>query len=54
MCVCVGGGGGGGVTEAELKQQGTNWTGMARAAQGTVRWWGVVDALCFIGSDGHK
>ena len=61
-CVCawgVGGGGGGeggggGVTEAELKQQGTNCTGMARAAQGTVRWRGVVDGLCFIGSDGHK
>ena len=42
------------VTEAELKQQGTNWTGMARAAQGTVRWRGVVDSLCFTGSDGHK
>ena len=25
-------------TEAELKQQGTNWTGMARAAQNRVRW----------------
>ena len=42
------------VTEAELKQQRTNWTGMARAAQGTVRWRGVVDGLCFTGSDGHK
>ena len=48
VCVCVC------VTEAELKQQRTNWTGMARAAQGTVRWRGVVDGLCVTGSDGHK
>ena len=41
-------------TEAELKQQGTNWTGMARAAQNRVRWRGVVDGLCSTGSDGHK
>ena len=27
-------------TEAELKQQGTNWSGMTRAAQNRVRWWG--------------
>ena len=26
-------------TEAELKQQGTNWSGMTRAAQNRVRWW---------------
>ena len=41
-------------TEAELKQQGTNWSGMARAAQNRVRWRGVVDGLCSTGSDGHK
>ena len=41
-------------TEAELKQQGTNWSGMARAAQNRVRWLGVVDGLCSTGSDGHK
>ena len=33
-------------TEAELKQQGTNWCGMTRAAQNRVRWRGVVDGLC--------
>ena len=33
-------------TEAELKQQGTNWTGAARAAQNRVRWRCVVDGLC--------
>ena len=33
-------------TEAELKQQGTNWTGAARLAQNRVRWRGVVDGLC--------
>ena len=41
-------------TEAELKQQGTNWTGMARAAQNRVRWRGAVDGLCSTVSDGHK
>ena len=42
-------------TEAELKQQGTNWTGMVRAAQNEVRWRGVVNGLvCSTGSDGHK
>ena len=41
-------------TEAELKQQGTNWTGMARAAQNRVQWRGVVDGLCSTGSDGYK
>ena len=41
-------------TEAELKQQGTNWTGVARAAQNRVRWRGVVNGLCSTGSDGHK
>ena len=41
-------------TEAELKQQGTNWSGMTRAAQNRVRWRGVVDGLCSNGSDGHK
>ena len=33
-------------TEAELKQQGTNWIGAARLAQNRVRWRGVVDGLC--------
>ena len=41
-------------TEAELKQQGTNWSGMTRAAQNRVRWRGVIDDLCSTGSDGHK
>ena len=41
-------------TEAELKQQGTNWTGAARTAQNRVRWRRVVDGLCSIGSDGPK
>ena len=41
-------------TEAELKQQGANWYGMARAAKNRVRWRGVVDGLCTAGSDGHK
>ena len=27
---------------------------MARAAQNRLRWCGVVDGLCSIGSDGHK
>ena len=31
-------------TEAGLKQQGTNWSGMARAAQNRVRWWGSLMA----------
>ena len=39
-------------TEAELKQQGTNWSGMTRAAQNRVRWQVVVDGLCSTGSDG--
>ena len=41
-------------TKAELKPQGTNWTGMTRAAQNRVRWRGVVDGLCSTGSDGCK
>ena len=41
-------------TEAELKKQGTNWSGMTRAAQNRERWRGVVDGLCSTGSDGHK
>ena len=40
-------------TEAELKQQGTNWSGMTRAAQNRVRRRGVVDGLCSTWSDGH-
>ena len=36
-------------TEAELKQQGTNWSGMTRAAQNRVRWRRVVDGLCSTG-----
>ena len=40
--------------EVELKQQATNWSGMARAAQKRVRWRGVVDGLCSTGSDGRK
>ena len=40
-------------TEAELKQQGTNWSGMTKAAENRVRWRGVVDDLCSTGSDGH-
>ena len=40
-------------TEAELKQQGTNWSGMTRAALNRVRWREVVDGLCSTGSDGH-
>ena len=39
-------------TEAELKQQGTNWTGAARLAQNRVRWRGVVDGLCSTRSHG--
>ena len=39
-------------TEAELKQQGTNWSGTTRAAQNRIRWRGVVDGLCSTGSDG--
>ena len=35
-----------GDTKAEVKQQGTNWSGMARAAQNRVQWRGVVDRLC--------
>ena len=31
--------------EAELKQQGTNWTGAARLAQNRVRWRGVINGL---------
>ena len=41
-------------TEAELKQQGTSWTGMAKTAQNRVRWRGVVDGQCSTGSDGHS
>ena len=41
-------------TEAELKQEQANWSGMARAAQNRVRWRGVVDGLCSTVSDGHK
>ena len=39
-------------TEAELKQQGTNWSGMTRAAQNRLRWQRVVDGLCSTGSEG--
>ena len=38
-------------TEAEPKQQGTNWSVMARAAQNRVQWRGVVDGLCMGGSE---
>ena len=41
-------------TEAELKQQETNWSGTTRATQNRVRWRGGVDGLCSTGSDGHK
>ena len=41
-------------TEAELKQQGTNWAGMARAAQNIVRWLAVVDGLYSTRKDGPK
>ena len=41
-------------TEAELKQQGTSWSGMTRATKNRVRWRGVVEGLCSTGSDGHK
>ena len=41
-------------TKAELKQQGTNWSGMTRTAQNRVRWRGVFDGLCATGSYGHK
>ena len=36
-------------TEAELKQQGTNWAGAARTAQNRVHWQRVVDGLRSIG-----
>ena len=39
-------------TEAELKQQGTNWTGAARLAHNRERWRGVVDGLCSARSHG--
>jgi hypothetical protein len=32
-------------TEAEVREQGINWTGTARSAQSRVRWRGVVDSL---------
>ena len=41
-------------TEAELIQQGTNWSGMTRAAQNRVQWRGVVDGLSSTGSEGNK
>ena len=43
-------------TEAELKQEGTNWPGMASAAQNRVRWrgWPCSPWPCSTGSDGHK
>ena len=41
-------------TEAELKQQGTNWSGMTRAAKNRMRWRGVLDGLRSTGNDGHK
>ena len=41
-------------TEAELKQQGYNWTGAERTAQNIVRWQRVVDGLWSTGSDGPK
>ena len=33
-------------TEAELKERGTNWSGIERDAQNRVRWRGIVDGLC--------
>ena len=36
-------------TEAELKQQATNWSGMTTAAQNRVRWRVVVDGVCSTG-----
>ena len=41
-------------TEAQLKQQRTFWSGMARTAQNRVQWRGVVIGLCSVRSDGHK
>ena len=41
-------------TEAELKQQWTNWSGMIRAAQNRVQWRGVIDGLCSTWGNGHK
>ena len=41
-------------TEAELKQQGTNWNEAARVAQNRVRWRGVIDGLCSSVGDGPK
>ena len=39
-------------TEAELKQQGTNWTGAARLAQNRVQWQEAIDGLCSTWSHG--
>ena len=39
-------------TESELKQQGTNWSGMTRAAQNRVRWWGSLMAYASPGAMG--
>ena len=40
--------------QSELKQQGTDWSEMAKATQNRVQWRGVVGGLCSTGSDGHK
>ena len=39
-------------TEAELKQQGTSWSGMNRAAQNRVRWWESLIAYASLGAMG--
>ena len=39
-------------TEAELKQQGTNWSGMTRASQNRVRWRGSLMAYAPLGVTG--
>ncbi|OOY36395.1 hypothetical protein BOV89_12810 [Solemya velum gill symbiont] len=41
-------------TETEMELQGTNWNGIAQAAQNRVRWRGVVDGLCSTLSYGPK
>ena len=41
-------------TDEELRLQGNNWGGIAKAAQNRVRWPGVVDGLCSSKSEGPK
>ena len=41
-------------TEEELKLQGNNWGGIAKAAQNRVHWRGVVDGLCSSKSEGPR